>query len=136
MYNPLAWEEDITRVCTLKPVGISSSEGISTVYMEKRVTFTVLWMHFWVSLCAWVNVCIVVSERMRKMKERERMREMLNIWPMLLCIYKLVRSKCKCEHNLVLAFQSSDVCTQTLKLQKASWKHRPNSAHIDCILAV
>lgn len=41
-----------------------------------------------------------------------------------------------CEYNRVLAFQSSDVCTQTLKLQKASWKHRPNSSHIDCIHAV
>lgn len=41
-----------------------------------------------------------------------------------------------CEYNRVLAFQSSDVCTQTLKLQKASWKHKPNSSHIDCIHAV
>ena len=41
-----------------------------------------------------------------------------------------------CEHNRVLAFQSSDVCTQTLKLQKAFWKHSPNSSHIDCIHAV
>ena len=43
---------------------------------------------------------------------------------------------CVCEYNRVLAFQSSDVCTQTLKLQKASWKHRPNSSHIDCVHAV
>lgn len=40
------------------------------------------------------------------------------------------------EYNRVLVFQSSDVCTQTLKLQKASRKHRPGSSRIDCIHAV
>lgn len=69
MYNSLPWEEDITRVDVLRPVGTGSSEGILSFPSEKKVTFGVLWMHRGVSLyaflCARVYVCIAVSGKKR-----------------------------------------------------------------------
>ncbi len=35
MYNSLPWEEDITRVYVLRPVGTGSSEGILLFPLEK-----------------------------------------------------------------------------------------------------
>ncbi len=35
MYNSLPWEEDITRVYVLRPVGTSSSEGVLLFPLEK-----------------------------------------------------------------------------------------------------
>lgn len=71
MYNSLPWEEDITRVYVLRPVGTSSSEGILLFpsKKKKKVTFGVLWKHQGVGLCAFFCVhgfiCIVVSEKGR-----------------------------------------------------------------------
>lgn len=52
MYNSLPWEEDITRVYVLRPVGTSSSEGILLFPSKKKVTFGALWKHQGVGLCA------------------------------------------------------------------------------------
>lgn len=35
MYNSLPWEEDITRVYVLRPVGTGSSEGVLLFPLEK-----------------------------------------------------------------------------------------------------
>ena len=97
-------------------------------------------------LCAFL--CALWSQRTKwnaktERKERERGRVMrghtVNVKHLAHAALYLQAGKiqsCVCEYNRVLAFQSSDVCTQTLKLQKASWKHRPNSSHIDCVHAV
>lgn len=57
MYNSLPWEEDITRVYVLRPVGtIVSLRGLYCFTSKKKVTFGVLWKHWRVGLCAFFCV--------------------------------------------------------------------------------
>lgn len=80
-----------------------------------------------------------VGTKLTAKAERSRQRPAVNVVHLLHKAEYLHAAEIQssvCGHNGVLSFQSSDVCTQTLKLQKASWKHRLNSSHIDCIHAV
>lgn len=138
MYNSLPWEEDITRVYMLKPVGFSCSEGILLFPLKKGDIWCIVdakGVSLCASLCVWL--CIVDANRKRvrtkcnteaerERRERERSEgHTVNVKHLAHAALYLQAGKIQssvCEYNRVLAFPSSDVCTQTLKLQKAFWK--------------
>lgn len=71
MYNSLPWEEDITRVYVLRPVGTSSSEGI-LLFPSKKKKKGNIWCiveapggGFVRIFCVHGFICIVVSEKGR-----------------------------------------------------------------------
>lgn len=75
MYNSLPWEEDITRVYVLRPVGTSSSEGI-LLFPSKKKRKGNIWCiveapgggFVRIFLRAWVYMHCGLGERENKMK--------------------------------------------------------------------
>lgn len=71
MYNSLPWEEDITRVYVLRPVGtIVSLRGLYCFTLKKKgdiwcIVEALASGFVCIFLCVWVYVCIVVSEKKR-----------------------------------------------------------------------
>lgn len=75
MYNSLLWEEDITRVYVLRPVGISSSEGVLFSSAEKGDIWCIV---VWV--CEYfVCACGLIEKKRTEGKPKTSMRGTVNV---------------------------------------------------------